>query len=124
MLSQLMKDKENLLKLLTVSVGSKIVRMGGDVQRSIGLACSNWTRSSSRGWICNRCSEGKVPVTAAAETDQAHNATGETHQAVAIKTPKVSNNKQSKRLLTVSGTASSQKKKKTGPFCYHVTIEW
>ena len=47
-------------------------------------------------------------VTATAETDQA--------QAAAIKTPKVSNNKQSKRLLTVSGTASSQKKKKLDPF--------
>ena len=48
-------------------------------------------------------------VTATAQTDQAQTAT-------AVKTPKVSNNKQSKRLLTVSGTASSQKKKKLDPF--------
>jgi hypothetical protein len=48
-------------------------------------------------------------VTATAHTDQAQTAT-------AITMPKVSNNKQSKRLLTVSGTASSQKKKKLDPF--------
>jgi hypothetical protein len=47
-------------------------------------------------------------IVTTAQTDQA--------QATAIKTPKVSNNKQSKRLLRVSGTASSQKKKELDPF--------
>jgi hypothetical protein len=37
-------------------------------------------------------------------------------QATTNKTPRMSNNVQSKRLLTVSGTASSQKKKKLDPF--------
>jgi hypothetical protein len=43
-------------------------------------------------------------------------ATAKTDQAAALKTPKLWNIKQNKRPLTVSGTASSQKKKKLDPF--------
>jgi hypothetical protein len=68
-------------------------------------------------------------VLASSETDVLHATTNKSpaaadqtpmifnnRPAATNKTPRMSNNVQSKRLLTVSGTASSQKKKKLDPF--------
>jgi len=63
-------------------------------------------------------------IVASSEADEGHAAVTQTpvmtnnykQAAVNNKTPKASNTIQRKRLLTVSGTASSQKKKKLDPF--------